>query len=213
MRDRRERNIEKGGREKERGRKRGRKHVEEVRSCFKSWKRLVDAITHTVRACHMALDGSFLLRSRPLFSFIPSSFREETRCFRGRIRVICLIYPVTRDWFNKIYDDIRRKKENFQFLSLKLFTYLLFQSIYPTSSIPFFYISYSFHSFLWNLWQTNRQEDDFPTYFRFVASHPPTKELCRLDRKRSVKLALSPVCPCAYANRPISGKPTRVNPF
>lgn len=148
MRDRRERNIEKGGREKERGRKRGRKHVEEVRSCFKSWKRLVDAITHTVRACHMALDGSFLLRSRPLFSFIPSSFREETRCFRGRIRVICLIYPVTRDWFNKIY-DIRWKKENFQFLSLKPFTYLLFQSIYPTSSIPFFYIFHSFHSFLW----------------------------------------------------------------
>lgn len=137
MRDRRERNIEKGGREKERGRKRGRKHVEEVRSCLKSWKRLVDAITHTVRACHMALDGSFLLRSRPLFSFIPSSFREETRCFRGRIRVICLIYPVTRDWFNKIYDDIRRKKENFQFLSLKPFTFCFNQFI-QHPPFPFF---------------------------------------------------------------------------
>lgn len=86
------------------------------------------------------LDGSFLLRSRPLFWFIPSSFRElATRCFHGRIRLIvervCLIYPVTRDWFNKIRRYSLKEKSR-KFLSFSKPTFISINL--STSSIPFF---------------------------------------------------------------------------
>lgn len=98
MQDRRERNIERCEREKreeEKGEKNMLKRCVRVSRAGSDWS--TPLLTPFAPATW--LDGSFLLRSRPLFWFIPSSFRElATRCFHGRIGLIvervCFIYPV-----------------------------------------------------------------------------------------------------------------------